>query len=176
MDKVRNGEDLRQRLVMATGEDVVAWGWGTLGAGNVFTGVTPSAVVLEFVTMGMKTRELRRIPFEELEFIYAAKGDASSPGVGVARSYPGKGRFRLRRSSSAQQGEHTGHRPPSAFQRERRHRSGSSAGRRSQPPRRCRNGTGSPFRSRRRTPDKTTLRFRPPHPPARCKASPILPS
>ena len=80
MDKVSNGEDLRQRLVMAAGEDVVAWGWGTLGVGNVFTGVTPSAVVLEFVTMGMKTRELRRIPFEELEFIYAAKGDASTPG------------------------------------------------------------------------------------------------
>jgi hypothetical protein len=80
MDKVRNGEDLRQRLVMAAGEDMVAWGWGTLGTGNVFTGVTTSALVLEFVTMGMKTKELRRIPFEEMEFIYAAKGDASTPG------------------------------------------------------------------------------------------------
>ncbi len=79
MEKVRDGEDLRQRLVMASGEDVVAWGWGTLGMGNVFAGVTPSALVLEFVTMGMKTRELRRIPFEELEFIWATSGDASTP-------------------------------------------------------------------------------------------------
>lgn len=79
MEKVRNGEDLRQRLVMAAGEDVVAWGWGTLGMGNVFAGATPSALVLEFVTMGMKTRELRRIPFEELEFIHASSGDASTP-------------------------------------------------------------------------------------------------
>ena len=77
---MRNGEDLRQRLVMSTGEDMVAWGWGTLGAGNVFTGVTSTALILEFVTMGMKTKELRRIPFEELEFIYAAKGDATTPG------------------------------------------------------------------------------------------------
>ncbi len=77
---MRNGEDLHQRLVMAAGEDMVAWGWGTLGTGNVFTGVTSTALILEFVTMGMKTKELRRIPFEELEFIYAAKGDASTPG------------------------------------------------------------------------------------------------
>lgn len=79
MEKVRNGEELRQRLVQAAGEDIAAFGWGTLGMKNVFVGVTPSAVVLEFITMGMKTKELRRIPFEELDFIYAFSGDASTP-------------------------------------------------------------------------------------------------
>ena len=79
MEKVTNSEELRQRLVQAAGEDVTAFGWGTLGMKNVFVGVTPSAVVLEFITMGMKTREIRRIPYEELEFIYAFSGDASTP-------------------------------------------------------------------------------------------------
>ncbi len=79
MEKVTNSEELRQRLVQAAGEDVTAFGWGTLGMKNVFVGVTPSAVVLEFITMGMKTKELRRIPYEELEFIYALSGDASTP-------------------------------------------------------------------------------------------------
>lgn len=79
MERVTNSEELRQRLVQASGENVTAFGWGTLGMKNVFVGVTASAVVLEFITMGMKTKELRRIPFEELEFIYAFKGDASTP-------------------------------------------------------------------------------------------------
>jgi len=81
MEKIRNGEDLRQRLVQTAGEDVIECGWGTLGMGNVFAGVTPSAVVLEFITLGMKTKDLQRISLDELEFIYAVKGDASTPGL-----------------------------------------------------------------------------------------------
>jgi len=79
MEKVTNSEELRQRLVQAAGEDVTAFGWGTMGMNNVFVGATPSALVMEFITIGMKTKELRRIPYEELEFIYAFSGDASTP-------------------------------------------------------------------------------------------------
>ncbi len=80
MDKVTSGEELRQRLAMTAGEDIAAFGWGTLGVGNVFAGVTSSALVLELVTLGMRTKEFRRIPFDELEFIFPARGDASTPG------------------------------------------------------------------------------------------------
>ena len=80
MEKVTNSEELQQRLSQSAGEEVLHSGWGTLGMKNVFAGVTPSALVLEFISLGMKTLEVRRIPFNELEFIYAAKGDASTPG------------------------------------------------------------------------------------------------
>ncbi len=76
---VKNTEELVQRLTEAAGEGVTECGWGMLGIRNVFVGVTPSALVLEFITVSYKTRELRRIPFEELELVFAARGDASTP-------------------------------------------------------------------------------------------------
>lgn len=79
MAKVSNGEELRQRLVQASGEEVIQCGWGTIGMKNVFAAVTPSALFLEYITMGMQTKKIRRIPFEDFEFIWSADGDASTP-------------------------------------------------------------------------------------------------
>ncbi len=79
MAVVKNTKELFQRLTEAAGEGVTECGWGVLGIRNVFVGVTPSALVLEFVTVSCKTRELRRIPFEDLELVFAAGGDASTP-------------------------------------------------------------------------------------------------
>lgn len=80
MDAVKNGLELAERLRLASGEDIVHCGWGMLGVGNVFVGVTPTALLLEFITITYKSKELRRIPFEEMELLFAAKGDASTPG------------------------------------------------------------------------------------------------
>ncbi|MFO7626782.1 MAG: hypothetical protein R6V62_05960 [Candidatus Fermentibacteraceae bacterium] len=80
MEGVKNGLELAERLRQASGEDIIHCGWGMLGIGNVFVGVSSGALVLEFITITYKTRLLRRIPFEEMELIYAAKGDASTPG------------------------------------------------------------------------------------------------
>lgn len=79
VEKVTNGDELRQRLIQASGEEVYAWGWGSLGMKNVFVGATPSALLLEFITFSQKTKEMKRIPYDELEFIHAFKGDASTP-------------------------------------------------------------------------------------------------
>lgn len=79
MAVVKNTEALAERLTEATGENVTECGWGTLGVRNVLVGITPSALVLEFITVSYKTKELRRIPFEELELVHPAKGDASTP-------------------------------------------------------------------------------------------------
>ncbi|MCK5130852.1 MAG: hypothetical protein KAR40_01705 [Candidatus Sabulitectum sp.] len=79
MGKVKNSEDLRIRLQQASGEDILASGWGTLGMKNVFVGVTPSALFLEFISFTMKSKEVKRILFEDLEFVYAVAGDASTP-------------------------------------------------------------------------------------------------
>lgn len=79
MAAIRNGEELEKRLRERSGEDITACGWGTIGTRNVLLGVTPSALVLEYVTITFKEKEFRRIPFEEIELIYPAKGDASTP-------------------------------------------------------------------------------------------------
>ena len=80
MDAVKNGLELSERLRQASGEDIVHCGWGMLGVGNVFVGVSSGALILEFITITYKTKLLRRIPFEEIELIHAARGDASTPG------------------------------------------------------------------------------------------------
>lgn len=80
MDAVKNGLELSERLRQASGEDIVHSGWGMLGIGNVFVGVSSSALILEFITVTFRTKLLRRIPFEEIELIHAARGDASTPG------------------------------------------------------------------------------------------------
>lgn len=80
MDAVKNGLELEERLRQASGEDIVHCGWGMLGIGNVFVGVSSAALILEFITVTYRTKLLRRIPFEEMELVYAAKGDASTPG------------------------------------------------------------------------------------------------
>ncbi|MCD4707433.1 MAG: hypothetical protein K8S62_06820 [Candidatus Sabulitectum sp.] len=79
MAQVKNSEELRIRLQQAAGEDILAFGWGVLGMKNVFVALTPSAVFLEFISFTGNTKESRRIPFEELEFVYAIAGDASTP-------------------------------------------------------------------------------------------------
>jgi len=80
MDAVKNGSELAERLRQASGEDIVHCGWGMLGIGNVFVGVSSGALILEFITITYKTKLLRRIPFGEIELIHAARGDASTPG------------------------------------------------------------------------------------------------
>ena len=79
MAQVRDSDELRVRLQQATGEDVLAFGWGNLGMKNVFVALTPSALFLEFISFTGNTKDMQRIPFEELEFIYAIPGDASTP-------------------------------------------------------------------------------------------------
>ncbi len=77
--QVKNSEELRVRLRQASGEDILAFGWGVLGMKNVFAGLTPSALFLEFVSFTGNTKDIQRIPFEGLEFICAVAGDASTP-------------------------------------------------------------------------------------------------
>ncbi|OPL19170.1 MAG: hypothetical protein AVO35_12015 [Candidatus Aegiribacteria sp. MLS_C] len=79
MTGIRNGEELEKRLRERSGEDITACGWGTVGTRNVLIGATPSALVLEYVTITFKEKEFRRIPFEDIELIYPAKGDSSTP-------------------------------------------------------------------------------------------------
>lgn len=79
MAQVKNSEELRVRLEQASGEGVLAFGWGNLGMKNVFAALTPSALFLEFVSFTGNTKDIQRIPFEEIEFIYAIAGDASTP-------------------------------------------------------------------------------------------------
>lgn len=79
MSVIKNSEELAKRLREASGEDITACGWGTLGMKNVLVGATPSALVLDFVTVTFRSREFRRIPFEDLELVYPARGDASTP-------------------------------------------------------------------------------------------------
>ncbi len=79
MAQVKNRDELYQRLQMAAGEEILAFGWGNLGMKNVFVALTPSALFLEFVSFTGNTKEIKRIPFEELEFIFSLSGDASTP-------------------------------------------------------------------------------------------------
>ncbi len=79
MQKVTNSDELRIRLEEASGESICACGWGALGVKNVFAGVTHSALILEFVSFTMKSKEIKRIPFEDFDFIFAAAGEASTP-------------------------------------------------------------------------------------------------
>ncbi|MCK5785338.1 MAG: hypothetical protein KAH54_02125 [Candidatus Sabulitectum sp.] len=79
MGQVRSSEDLRVRLQQSSGEEILAFGWGTLGMKNVFVALTPSALFLEFISFTGNTKESRRISFEELEFLNAIAGDASTP-------------------------------------------------------------------------------------------------
>ncbi len=79
MAQVKNSEELRVRLQQASGEDVLAFGWGNLGMKNVFVALTPSALFLEFISFTGNTKDMQRISFEEIEFIYALAGDASTP-------------------------------------------------------------------------------------------------
>ncbi len=79
MSQVTSSEELRIHLERSAGEEILAFGWGVLGMKNVFAGLTPSALFLEFITFTGKTKDIIRIPLEELEFVYAVAGDASTP-------------------------------------------------------------------------------------------------
>lgn len=79
MAGIKNTEELLARLTEASGESVLESGWGMMGMRNVLVGVTSTALVLEFISVTFKTKELRRIPFEEMELLCPARGDASTP-------------------------------------------------------------------------------------------------
>ena len=79
MAQVKNRDELYQRLQMAVGEEILAFGWGNLGMKNVFVALSPSALFLEFVSFTGSTKEINRIPLEDIEFIYSLSGDASTP-------------------------------------------------------------------------------------------------
>ncbi len=81
MSHVRNSEELRTRLMQDSGEDILAFGWGLIGMKNVFVGLTPSALFIEYVSFSGNMKETRRIALEELIFAFAQKGDASTPGL-----------------------------------------------------------------------------------------------
>ncbi len=79
MSQVTSSEELKIHLEQSAGEEILAFGWGVLGMKNVFAGLTPSALFLEFITFTGKTKDIIRVPLEELEFVYAVAGDASTP-------------------------------------------------------------------------------------------------
>lgn len=79
MQKVTNSEELKIRLEQASGETIVACGWGTLGVKNVLVGVTSTALFLEFISFTLKSKDVKRIPFEDLEFISPVTGEAVTP-------------------------------------------------------------------------------------------------
>jgi len=82
MAMIRSSEDLENRLqgLLGHGEELIETGWGTVGAKNVLVGVTKSRLLLEYVTIGMKTKKLDEIPFSMIDAIESRKGDSTIPG------------------------------------------------------------------------------------------------
>ncbi len=82
MGMIRNSEDLENRLqeLLGHGEELIETGWGTVGAKNVMVGVTKSRLLLEYVTIGMKTKRLDEIPLSMIDAIESRKGDSTIPG------------------------------------------------------------------------------------------------
>jgi len=80
MSQVKNSEELRTRLLQDSGEDILAFGWGALGMKSVLVGMTTFALFLEYISFSGSMKETRRIAFDELKFVYAKAGDASTPG------------------------------------------------------------------------------------------------
>jgi hypothetical protein len=64
-----------------SGEDILAFGWGVIGMKNVFAGLTPSALFIEYVSFSGSMKEAKRIALEDLKFVFAVSGDASTPGM-----------------------------------------------------------------------------------------------
>ena len=79
---IKSNEDLRERLLQAAGhsEDILDFGWGTVGARNVLVGVTGTRLILEYTTIGMKTKRIDEIPFSMVEAVESRKGDSTIPG------------------------------------------------------------------------------------------------
>ena len=79
---IKSNEDLRERLrdITGHGEELIESGWGTVGAKNVLVGVTKSRLLLEYVTIGMKTKKVDEMPFSLIDAIESRKGDSTIPG------------------------------------------------------------------------------------------------
>jgi hypothetical protein len=79
---MRNNDDLRERLSETAGhsEEILDYGWGTVGARNVLVGVTGTRLILEYTTLRMKTKSVDEIPFSMIEAIESRKGDSTIPG------------------------------------------------------------------------------------------------
>jgi hypothetical protein len=79
---IRNQGDLMERLSETAGhsEEILDCGWGTVGARNVLVGVTGTRLLLEYTTIGMKTKSVDEIPFSMIEAIESRKGDSTIPG------------------------------------------------------------------------------------------------
>ncbi|MBN1435206.1 hypothetical protein JW921_10635 [Candidatus Fermentibacterales bacterium] len=75
-------DTIEQRLAahLGAGERLLAWGWGTLGMKNVLTAATSQRLLLEFVSIGLRTREVQSMPYGSLEAVETRKGDSTIPG------------------------------------------------------------------------------------------------
>ncbi len=78
---LRGNEDLHARMQALLGYDEVLLdaGWGAVGARNVFIGVTETRLILEYVTISLKTKRIDEIPFDQLDALEVRKGDSTIP-------------------------------------------------------------------------------------------------
>jgi len=79
---LRGNEDLRARMQALLGYDeaLLDAGWGAVGARSVLLGVTETRLILEYVSIGLKTKRVVEIPFDLLDAIEVRKGDSTIPG------------------------------------------------------------------------------------------------
>ncbi len=77
LDREAVGRRLR---AVAGSEDLLAWGWGVLGMRNVLAGATPTRLVLETITLALRTKSVEHLEYSRLEGISAGSGDSSMPG------------------------------------------------------------------------------------------------
>jgi len=79
---LRGNEDLHARMQALLGYDEVLLdaGWGSVGPRNVLLGVTETRLILEYVSIGLKTKRVEEIPFDLLDALEVKKGDSTIPG------------------------------------------------------------------------------------------------
>lgn len=72
---------LRSRLqALAGSEALEACGWAVLGMRNVLVGATPTALLLETVTLSFESRSVERLEYTRIQGFQSRRGDATIPG------------------------------------------------------------------------------------------------
>ena len=79
---LRGNEDLHERMQALLGYDegLLDAGWGSVGARNVLLGVTETRLILEYVSIGLKTKKVEEISFDMLDALEVRKGDSTISG------------------------------------------------------------------------------------------------
>lgn len=82
MDRViRSNEDLKRRMesFLDPGEVVISCGMGVMGTRTVLVAATDRRLLLEWVTITFRRKELQYIMYDSLEAVEGRKGESSRP-------------------------------------------------------------------------------------------------